>query len=250
MNSVEEMRSRLTTDIQWFYQQSWHKEAIQALAEARKLKPETLSTAGAFFIPDDVPNMIVPEYLKTYGYGLWSKDKFNFAGRLVYPVRDSRNLVMGFCAWDRDRLPKYLDSHTYGYKAKASTFYGQEMLPLYYTLQDPVFVHEGIVDTLWIREQGLCGLAALTSSLSNYQKVILSRMGRRVVIVADNDEAGDVFVNKALCMLPKAQVIQPALAKDTDDMRKLDDISITEITRELKEMNNPLVPLKYYIRRR
>ncbi len=102
---------------------------------------------------------------------------------------------------------------------------------------------EGIVCSLYLRSRGLQSLAVLGSSLTPYVQVILSRFGRRLCVIPDNDmynksakdvqnTAGEGFVKSAKRKLPSATVIQSIIAKDIDDSRQVEgkeDILLQEI---------------------
>jgi DNA primase len=99
--------------------------------------------------------------------------------------------------------------------------YGMEKIREYYESDTPVFVTEGIVCALWLRQNGFNSLALTGSYLSPYGAEILRRFGRRCVVIPDSDEAGNKLARTARYLLPNARIAQSKLAKDVDDTQRL-----------------------------
>lgn len=199
-------------------------ELLTIFAEkVRSLKVETLVAADSFMIQADTPATVLPDELRVDGTGFCRGSFLQYAGRYVYPVKDIKGDVMGWCGYDKFEAPKYLDSQTYGYKAKDATLYGMEELPKYYRSKDPVFITEGIVCTLWLRQEGFQAMASLGSHLTPYVIEILKRFGERLIVIPDADEAGSKYKAQCKYALPKARVMQSKVAKDIDDSRKVND---------------------------
>ena len=156
-DSVAEARLKLDRIAEIFQDRPEQKEWIQAFAWLRKDFPvEALIQAGAFAVNFyDTPS-ILPEELQHDSLGFVSDSHLVYRGRFVYPVKDTRGHVAGWCGYDAFEDPKYLDSKNYGYNAKDALFYGAEMLPTYYRNNRPVFIVEGIVCCLWLRSHGSC----------------------------------------------------------------------------------------------
>lgn len=197
-----------------------YEELVGIFAEqVRQLKKETLLKADGFMIQPDVPANFLPEDLRVDGTGFTKGPYLVYEGRFVYPVKDNRGDVMGWCGYDKFESPKYLDSMSYGYKAKDSTLYGMECMEEYYRSDKPVFVTEGIVCTLWLRQEGFQSLASLGSHLTPYVIEILKRFGDRLIMLPDSDEAGLKYKRQCKYALPKARIMQSRVAKDIDDSR-------------------------------
>lgn len=204
-----------------FLAQPERMEWLTAFAEhVRALKVETLVKADSFHIQPDTPATVLPDDLRVDGTGFCRNSMLVYEGRYVYPVKDIKGDVMGWCGYDKFESPKYLDSKTYGYKAKEATLYGMEELPSYYRNDKPVFVTEGIVCTLWLRQEGFQAMASLGSHLTPYVIEILKRFGNRLIMIPDSDEAGLKYKQQCKYTLPKARVMQSKVAKDIDDSRQ------------------------------
>lgn len=236
--SVESTRKTLNKLVDYFLQREEHLSEIEAVfCRERQLPLSTAKACKCFFLNEGTLFTDIPEEFRHDSFG-FVKDKYVvFEGRLVYPILDVNGDAMGFCGWDKFAQGyKYMDSKNYGYMAKKTTLYGMECLEDYYRSNEKVFVVEGIVCCLYLRSIGLSALATLGSSLSPYVTQMLSRLGERLVMIPDNDEAGNEFVKRCKCSLPKATVIQSILAKDIDDSRKVDEQTLIQ---ELKAISNP-----------
>jgi len=249
--TVESTRADLGRIVDYFKSAEKHDVYVNyAFVGARQLPRWLADEIDVFFIPEDIIPAELPEDFLIEALGFVKYDEIVMSGRLVYPVKDVKGQVMGFCGWDKFVTPKYLDSKNHGYKAKATTFYGMEKLPEYYRSNKPVFVTEGIVCCLWLRSQGFQALALLGSQMTPYVKEILKRFGSRLVLVPDNDEAGNSLVHMSKWKLKKAVIIQVAFGKDIDGCRKIEDGRYAEqLISELLSLSNPFVKTKLLIRR-
>lgn len=209
--------------VETFKAQPDYRDNVTWFAElTRKLSPEIMFQHDAFMVQPDTPSTILPKECIDDGTGFTRDGFMVYDGRFVYPVKDTKGDVMGWCGYDLFELPKYLDSSTYGYKAKATTLFGMEKLEEYYRSKDPVFVTEGIVCTLWLRQEGFQAMASLGSHLTPYVIEILRRFGDRLIMVPDSDEAGLKYKKQCRYVLQKARVMQSRVAKDIDDSRQID----------------------------
>lgn len=235
--TVESTRADLGRIVDYFKSAEKHDVYVNyAFVGARQLPRWLADEIDVFFIPEDIIPAELPEDFLIEALGFVKYDEIVMSGRLVYPVKDVKGQVMGFCGWDKFVTPKYLDSKNHGYKAKATTFYGMEKLPEYYRSNKPVYVVEGIVDCLYLRSIGLQAIALLGSTITKYVYHILKRMEDRLVFIPDNDiigkeiadinatiPAGEHFVQQVKRMFPKSRIIQSIIAKDVDDTRLLND---------------------------
>lgn len=234
--SVEQLRKQLQQIVDYFKSRDEYLEEVTIFAEkVRNLDVQTLLDCDSFMVQDDffLPNL--PEDLRHDSLGFCRGSYCVFQGRYVYPVKDVRGNVMGFCGYDKFSDVKYLDSKNFGYQAKTYSLWGMEKLPEYYRSNEPVFFVEGIVCALYLRQSGLQALALLGSSVSPYVLEIIKRFGSRAVIICDSDEAGTKCRNMLRRRAPKAHCIQSAIAKDVDDSRQADENFVVE----LRKLSNP-----------
>lgn len=219
-DTIPKLRSDLNEFVEYMTSLDWQEKYITGFAKMRKLTPEIFKEHKCFFIPEGTIIHTIPEKFWHDRYGMVKGSRIVYDGRFIYPVFDVKGDVMGFCGYDNEFEPKYLDSTNYGYKAKEASLYGMERLSQYYK-DGTVIIFEGIPDTLWARQNGLPAMASLGSYLTPYVIQILKRFGSRCIIVTDADEAGTKYRKQVRRVLPKARVLQSSLAKDPDDTRKI-----------------------------
>lgn len=234
--TVADTRKDLNRLVEYFMAREDQVESVEvAFVKERQLSWDIAREHKIFFVDDELEKIDLPEEFCEESFGFVRGSHLVFSGRLVYPVMDVKGDVMGFCGWDKFEKPKYLDSKTYGYTAKQTTFYGMEKLPEYYRSGKPIYVVEGIVCCLYLRSIGLQAIATLGSSISGYVLEILKRVENRLIFIPDNDVigknneelatslAGEHYVRQVKRLLPRATVIQSIVAKDIDDTRKVED---------------------------
>lgn len=236
-DTIESQRKILNRLVEFFKNRPQYVEEVGMMAqkEMRNLEVQTLLDCDSFMVQDDFLLTELPEEFKHDSLGFCSGLDCRFQGRYVYPVKDIKGDVMGFCGYDMYSEVKYLDSQNYGYKAKTFSMWGMERLPDYYRSEKPVFFVEGIVCALYLRQSGLQSLATLGSTFSPYCTEIVRRFGTRAVIINDSDEAGTKCRNTMRRRCPLARCVQSTIAKDVDDSRKVDDTFATE----LAKLENP-----------
>lgn len=252
--SIEDNRKILNGIPEYFKKNEPGYEAmLNYVAELRQLPVEVIRDSGAFFIDEGTPYLMIPEEYRHDSYGLCKNNRVIYAGRCIYPVYDVRGDVMGFCGWEPDLEPKYLDSKNYGYKAKRNTVYGMEKLPEYYSNNKPVVVVEGLVDCLILRYLGVQSLALLCSMITGYVEVILKRFGDRLVVMPDNDNytgdvegktAGEGFVKQVFYKLPEARVYQTINYNDINDVWRAGEEQRNDISADLQNIDNMFYAFK------
>lgn len=235
-SAVDECRQKLDRIAEIFQQRPEQERWIPSFAYFRKKFPvEALIEAGAFAVnSEDTPDSL-PEELQHDSLGFVSNSHLVYRGRFVYPVKDVKGHIAGWCGYDCTENPKYLDSTNYGYRAKDALFYGAEKLAEYYASERTVFVVEGIVCCLWLRSQGFQALSSLGSSLSPYMIEVLKRFGTRCVVIPDADTAGTKYRRQVRYALPMARCVQSHVAKDIDDSR----VAFPDLTDELHRLEAP-----------
>lgn len=231
-NEIVEARKQMNEIVAVFKSQPDYLELIGWCAEKlRNLETQTFIDADAFMVQPEVSPLILSEELRHDSLGFCRDSYLVYSGRLVYPVKDVKGDVMGWCGYDKFEDCKYLDSVNNGYKAKVTTVYGMERIEEYYRSNEPVFFVEGIVCCLYLRQSGFQALATLGSSLSPYVTTIASRFGHRAVFITDSDEAGNKYRKQVRYRLPLARCVQSKIAKDVDDSRQVDPAIINEFSK-------------------
>lgn len=241
--TINSLRKQLNEIVQFFKARPTYLEEVTIMAElVRNLEVKTLLDCDSFMVQDDFLQTELPEELQHDALGFCKGVNVVFLGRYVYPVKDVRGDVMGFCGYDKFSEVKYLDSTNVGYKAKQYSFWGMERLPEYYENNEPVFFVEGIVCALYLRQCGLQSLAYLGSNLSPYQCQIMHRFGSRAIVICDADEAGTKTRKSLKYKAPAVRVIQSRIAKDVDDSRSVNP----DFATELAKLKNPFYSSKLF----
>ena len=242
VNTVEASRKQLNEIVNYFKQRSDYSENQEWFAKLRNLKTSILNEADGFFIDESVKIFDIPQELRHDSLGLCKGSDILYSGRYVYPVKDVKGDVMGWCGYDKFEDIKYLDSINYGYKANNSTYYGMEKMREYYSSNKPVFFVEGIVCCNWLRQEGFQSLASLGSYLSPYMITIAQRLGDRAIFITDSDESGTKYRNQVKRTLPRARSFQSIVAKDVDDSRQV----VPDLAEDLRGFNRHFYRSKYF----
>ena len=119
--------------------------------------------------------------------------------------------------------PKYV--YATGFK-KSRVLFGQPLL----RDTSMVCITEGSLDTMWLDQNGFASVAILGASLSKSQEELFSSLQtEELVLCLDNDEAGQIGLNKAMACLSKNFVVSyikiPKEYKDVQDVRKIDELT-------------------------
>lgn len=231
-NTVVTTRDKLADVVTFFNEAVIHPNDVsepiqageyysQAMGNLRGLKPQTFRDANGFYVPHAADLPPLPPYFSDADLSLFQYDSLFMEGRYCFPVYDVRGRVAGLVGYDKFTTPKYLDSKNNGYLSKNATLYGMERLGEYYKSNRPVYIVEGIMCCLFIRQLGFQSLALLGSNITMYNTLVLNRLKDRAVVIPDSDEAGSSLVKLAKKKLPECRIYQPYLAKDVDDSRQV-----------------------------
>jgi len=115
-----------------------------------------------------------------------------FRGRLMFPIRDKRNRVIGFGARVLDdSLPKYLNSPETTVFSKSNEVYGLHELLQYAPKPTRILIVEGYMDVIALAQFGVhYAVATLGTAVSKIHLDILFRFTPELVLCFDGDVAG------------------------------------------------------------
>jgi len=180
-----------------------------------KLAAETF---GVGFAPKGWNNLV--DHLKTLGFtedelvlaslasrgerGLYDK----FRGRLIWPIRDTSNQVIGFGArklFDDDQGPKYLNTSETPVYHKSAVLYGIDLAKKEISKSQKVVVVEGYTDVMACHLAGVTNAVATCGTAFGDEHIrILNRMlsanvdiPAEVIFTFDPDEAGQKAAMRA-----------------------------------------------------
>lgn len=210
-NDINEQRKHLANFLSWLKQAEGddYQDYQNAFAELRQLKVETLEKFGGIFYPDDLEVPVIYN----------DRNLRMFQGRYIYPIKSTKGEIYGFTGYDADQPDnKYIDLKCKGFDTPM--FIGLQNMPEYYKNNKTIFIVEGVVCQLFMLENGFQVLSSMGSHLSQYQLQFVKRLERRIIVIADNDTAGDNYVAQVK-RYTKARTFQFDYAKDIDDSRKV-----------------------------
>ncbi|MEZ4269992.1 MAG: DNA primase [Myxococcota bacterium] len=116
-----------------------------------------------------------------------------FDGRLIFPIADERQGIIGFGArrLDDERGPKYVNSRESPLFSKRHTLYGWPMAMAAIRQTTRVVVVEGYMDVLACHRAGISNaVAALGTSMTPEHVRVMGRLAKHVILLFDGDAAG------------------------------------------------------------
>jgi len=117
--------------------------------------------------------------------------KQNAYGDFVLPVKSEDSETLGWITRRIELSPKYLFSK--GFKKSRALFGINNLMDT-----DVLFICEGALDAIWLRQNGYNGVGILGASISKNQIELLKKLKpQEVVLCLDNDEAGKKGTEKA-----------------------------------------------------
>ena len=164
----------------------------------------------------------VPKWIYGRGFNIetllqWEVGVDTNAG-LAIPIRDATRRMVGWVLRKRVGEPKYLYLPD---MKKSRVLYGEYKLP---TEIDTLYVCEGSLDTMWLDQLGYNAIGLLGASISEAQvRRIANLRAKKVVLVLDNDDAGEKGTKKALTRLREYGIVKyvklPKHVNDIQDIR-------------------------------
>ncbi len=125
-----------------------------------------------------------------------------FRNRVMFPIRDSRDRVVGFGARALDdSIPKYLNSPQTRLFDKGGNLFGISRAAQAIRDQDSAVIVEGYFDVILLHQHGIRNVvAALGTALSERQIGMIKRLTRNLVLALDADAAGEAATMRGLEM--------------------------------------------------
>jgi DNA primase len=187
--------------------------ARQYLA-ARGIEPATARAFKLGFAPGDSSSLIRALHKRglresAVRIGLLRETRDLFAGRLVFPIRDSAGRTVAFGGRVLDaRLPKYINSPESPIYSKARSLYGLYEARQAIGQSDRAVLVEGYLDAIALAQAGFKEVvASLGTSLTVEQLRLLSRYTRNVMACFDGDGAGHNASLRALRVFLEAGLL-------------------------------------------
>ncbi len=199
----------------------------------RGLSDHTIKLFGLGYAKDDFQGLRF--HLRNMGFGDFemadasllvnNNNRFydKFRNRVMFPIFDTRGNVAGFGgrAMDDVSKPKYLNSSETMVFSKSSLLFALNRAKL--TKADYMILCEGYMDVISMHQAGFdSAVASLGTALTEQQCAILSRMGKKEVVLSyDSDEPGQKAAARAIDLLSaagiRARILKIPDAKDPDE---------------------------------
>ena len=147
----------------------------------------------------------------------------NFASRLIFPILDTRERVIGFGGRVLDNsLPKYVNSPENALYHKGSNLYGLNVAKK--EKLNEIIIVEGYMDTVALHKSGIINaVASLGTALTEKQAKLLKKYAPTIVISYDQDGAGQAATLRAIDILSKEDLKVKVLRLDHDDVKDPDE---------------------------
>ncbi len=210
------------------------KKALEYL-KSRGISDYSIQQFALGYAPADISWL--HSFLKKKGYsqkflqksGLFSQrnDTYPlFAGRIIFPVRDTRKRIIGFGGRDltgREKAPKYINSPESGIYKKRIHLYGLDQATQWMRKEGRGVLCEGNFDVIALHQAGIEGaIAPLGTALTEGQVQVLKRYTSEMIIFFDSDSAGLQATLKAIELLESkditSYVVQNPEGKDPADL--------------------------------
>ena len=147
-----------------------------------------------------------------------------FRNRLMFPIFDSSNKVVGFGGRALlDEEPKYLNSPETAIFDKSKNLYGINFARL--SRSKELLLVEGYMDVISLYQGGFAnGVASLGTAFNDHHARALRKYADTIIIIFDNDKAGSAATLKAIKILQKnglkTKIVTLNHAKDPDEYLK------------------------------
>lgn len=147
-----------------------------------------------------------------FKFGTHDKPYCQFNGRIIFPIADSNNKIVGFGSRviTEDGKPKYLNSSDSDFFHKSELLYGLNKLYGDKALKETktIFVVEGYMDVISLANHGITNsVGVLGANLATNQLKKLWSLTDRPTICFDNDAAGSAAMERIARLAVK--VIEP-----------------------------------------
>ncbi len=154
-----------------------------------------------------------------------------FRGRLMFPLSDSRNNVLGFSGRILDekfeKEAKYINTPETPIYHKRETLFGINLAKEEIKKQKNVFIVEGELDVITPYQHGFSNFVAVKgTALTNEQLMLLKRYTDKITLMMDADPAGIESIKRGIDEAEKfdfeVRVVTIDYAKDPDEALKKD----------------------------
>jgi len=231
----EELISLHNDCLEYFQRQLYLRENMDAARYVLKrgIRKETAKQFGLGFCPEDnnLYEMLSRKYSKEIidKSGIFiernGKNYCRFEGRLIFPIFDTMNRVIGFGGRiiEDSQAPKYMNSPDTLIFSKSKVLYGLNIAKS--SKEKDFVIVEGYMDVISLHQEGIDNVVGvLGTALTQDHSFLLRRYKNEVVLCLDSDQAGrnatfrsaDILYQNGLIV----KVMELENAKDPDEYIK------------------------------
>ncbi len=153
-----------------------------------------------------------------------------FRGRLMFPLKDNRNNVLGFSGRildSKEKEAKYINTPETPIYHKRETLFGINLAKESIKKEKNVFIVEGELDMITPYQHGFSNFVAIKgTALTSEQLMLLKRYTDKITLMMDTDPAGIESIKRGINEAEKfdfeIRVVMIDFAKDPDEALKKD----------------------------
>ncbi len=254
---------RCASELQKFYSYSLLTDEgaiARKYLKDRDISEEQIEKFKIGYCPKDGSSSI--EYLKRKGFSLKNIEDIgisivktngmndNNAGRLIFPIVNSNDQVVGFSARrlnNNSDEAKYVNSPETKIFSKGNVLYNMHNAKQTLKRDGYLYVVEGFMDVFALDAIGIpsvVGLMGTAMTKSNVEQ--LRRCNVEIRLCLDNDNAGQIAMMAIMKMFDSAKVSYRLVSKPEEKMKDSDEILKKEGPEALKVYVNTLVDPFYF----
>ncbi len=174
-----------------------------------------------------------------------------FRGRLIFPIKDSRDNILGFSGrtlGDKEKEPKYINTPETPIYHKRETLFGINLAKEFIKKEKNAFVVEGEFDVISPYQHGFLNFVAIKgSALTREQLMVLKRYTERLTLALDADIAGEEAIKRGVEEAEKLEfevrIVTFDYAKDPDEALKKDKNKFKKILQKPQPIYDFLINL-------
>ncbi len=230
-----DLYEKLTSAFQYILHNSPEGEKAKSYLLSRGVDDKSINNFRLGYAPADINWLYSfltkkgysPQFLKSSGLFSQNHPKYPlFAGRIMFPVIDTRQRVIAFGGRDltgREKAPKYINSPESSIYRKRSNLFGLHRATPWMRKEGKGVLCEGNFDVVALHQAGIEGaIAPLGTAFTEGQVQVLKRYVSEIVIFFDSDNAGIQATLKAIQLLEAqgivAMVVSNRSGKDPADL--------------------------------
>ena len=203
---------------------------LGAISEIREMPVETFKKINAIFIPNDT-------YMREFfgleitqsEYGCYVDDLCVWNNCLIIPITNIAKEVVGFVGFNPfnylqvkesgDRSLAYYSYSTKKVFMKSNYIFTEEGEFTEAIKDGYIFIVDGVFDAVNVTEAGFHA-GALMGSMVTEEILMQLRLVNKVILIADNDEAGYKLYARLSKSLQNVQLFKQGKTKDADELLK------------------------------